>query len=142
MQKRIKGPGNGNEKIQSFMKNEKIPENLDQAIEFLEVLSKEMTEMKDMSEDEFGGTTHHGFGTNIRNSWKLWWQKSWNEEKPKIVQYFNDLGIYHADDMSGIIMTSFHRKQADKEVNLPGQIEKYKKHWKEQGFKDGIFKND
>ena len=94
-----------------------------------------------MSEQEFGGKTHHGFGTNIRNSWKLWWQKNWDEEKPKIVQYFNDLDIYHADDMSGIIMDSFHRKTTGKEIDLEGQIEKHKKHWKEYGFKDGIYTN-
>ena len=60
----------------------------------------------------------------IRNAWKLW-----AEEKNSLVKYFNSIGIDHPDDMSSIILTSFHRQLNNVDINLDSQIERYKKYW-------------
>jgi len=73
-------------------------------------------------EDDFVVRIHHGFGTWVRNTLGLW------EDGPP-VKYFNDLGIYHADDMSSIIFTSLWRKYHDVDINLDDQVRKYRDHW-------------
>lgn len=81
---------------------------------------------------------HHGEGTSIRNGLKLWWHSSWNEPKPEIVQWFNDLNIVHADDMSGSIQAALEAKKNGEPFDINEHIKRYFEHWKKQGFKDGI----
>jgi hypothetical protein len=45
---------------------------------------------------------HLGLGMWIRNNWGLWGGS-------RLSRWFNAQGIYHPDDMSGIILTSFWR---------------------------------
>jgi hypothetical protein len=66
---------------------------------------------------------HFGTGMGIRNSWGLWKGDS------GIGKYFRDLGINHPDDMSSIILTSFHRYLNDSDIKLEEQIEFYKSYW-------------
>ena len=78
-----------------------------------------------LDEDEAIATVHSmlsGYAMFIRNTLKLW------HDGPA-VKWFNSHGIYHADDMSGIIFTSLHRQQNDKEVGVPGQIKHYRDYW-------------
>jgi len=128
---------------------EHVPNTLDEAIEILtEYFKDHISEIRNMSESEFSGSVHMGAGMGIRNAWNLWWYDGhpydgdggWPEEKPKLTEYFNSIGIYHGDDLSGIIMSSFYRSVAGKNRDLEGQLEIYSKHWKEQGFEDGIYK--
>jgi len=65
---------------------------------------------------------HHGFGTFIRNTFELW-------SKGPAVKWFNDRGIYHADDMSAIIFTSLHRRENKKYTMVNKQIKHYRAHW-------------
>jgi len=65
---------------------------------------------------------HHGYGTFIRNTLELW------HDGPA-VSWFNEHGIFHADDISSIIFTSLHRRENGREINLDEQIDKYRKHW-------------
>ena len=80
-------------------------------------------EFKKISEEEFTGKTHFGLGIWMRNNWSLWGGS-------RLSQYFNEKEIYHPDDMSGIILTSYHRKLTDKNIDLEGQISYYKTYWK------------
>jgi len=75
-----------------------------------------------LDEDSALSQSHHGFGTWLRNTLGLW-----HDGPP--VKYFNDLGIYHADDMSGIILTSLHRKFNNKDINLDEQVKHYIEYW-------------
>lgn len=124
----------------------KIPDSLDEAIEILVEHNKDqLDKLRTMTEREFGAAVHHGAGRGIRNDWCLWWYDghgydSWPKEKPKLTEYFNSLGIYHGDDLSGIIMTSFYRHVAGVPRDIEGQLERYKNHWKRAGFADGIFR--
>ena len=65
---------------------------------------------------------HHGMGTFIRNTLELW-------ENGPAVKWFNDNGIYHADDMSSIIFKSLHRRVNGNDIKLDDQIKKYRDHW-------------
>lgn len=106
------------------MKKEEI-KNLNDCFEWLDSLKTE--DLNDwVSEDENKAIAmaHHGFGTMLRNELGLWNDGS-------LVPFFNDLGIYHADDMSGIIITSYHRKKNGKKIMMRKQIQRYIKFWDE-----------
>jgi hypothetical protein len=62
------------------------------------------------SEDE-AMMVHHGYGTFIRNTLGLW------HDGPAVA-WFNKQGIFHADDISGIIFTSLHRRENGVDINL------------------------
>ncbi len=76
-----------------------------------------------MDEEKAMGTAHHGIGRVLRNELELW-------GKNKLTEYFKRKGISHPDDMSGILLTSFHRRLNNKDICLEGQIETYIEYWK------------
>ena len=55
------------------------------------------------------------FGMWIRNDWGLW-------KNSDLEQFFLRKGVVHPDDMSGIILTSYHRKLNREPIDLNGQI--------------------
>jgi hypothetical protein len=59
----------------------------------------------------------------IRNSWGLWRGDS------GIAKYLRNLGLNHPDDMSSIILTSFHRYLNRIDIKLDEQIKYYKDYW-------------
>lgn len=70
---------------------------------------------------------HDSFGRWIRNNWGLWDQNS------ELHKYFKTLGLWHADDMSSVILESFWHHLRNEPLDIDAQIEKYKKYWKENG---------
>lgn len=102
----------------------KIPKDLEGCFD---ALNRELGEVsiegiKKMTEDAFVAATHHGLGKNLRNLWGLW-------ETSELVQYFHAMGIHHPDDMSGIILRSYHRRLMDKPLDLERQVQFYKDFW-------------
>jgi len=98
-----------------------VPIDLNDALEFLDCL------WRDTDKEEFKNKPegrHFGTGMGIRNSWELW------SGDTEISQYFRNLGITHADDMSGIILTSFHRYLNNLDIKLDEQIAYYKEFWR------------
>ncbi|QIA08837.1 DUF6794 domain-containing protein [Draconibacterium halophilum] len=86
------------------------------------------TKVQSWTENEFCGNAHLGFGMWMRNNWGLW-------SGSRLQVYFKDKGIYHPDDMSGIILTSYHRYLTGKDVELKKQIKEYKAYWKSTNAK-------
>lgn len=80
------------------------------------------TEIKNWSEDELIANTHFGFGMWIRNNWCLWGGS-------RLSKHFNGLGIFHPDDMSSIILTSYHRYLNGEDIRLQQQIDHHKAYW-------------
>lgn len=78
----------------------------------------------EMPESEFTSRYHFGFGRYLRNSWALWMGS-------RLSKYFNDMGIFHPDDMSGIILSSYYRFLINEDINLESQVEYYKNYWKQ-----------
>lgn len=66
---------------------------------------------------------HHGTGRWIRNNWGLW------DKKSEIHKFFNSIGVYHADDMSGIILNTTHRILNKQPIKLEEQVGKYINYW-------------
>ncbi len=102
----------------------KKPINLDECLDQLE---------KMIDKDEFlkNNTVvyHHTAGRHIRNEWGLW------DEKSELHKWFKSIGIWHADDMSGIIFDSLKRKLKGEDIKLDEQVENYKEFWKKSGIK-------
>lgn len=91
------------------MMEEIIPKNLEEAIDFL---------LK---------TGSHTFNPTMgmRNAWGLWGGS-------ELAQWFYERQIYHADDMSGIIVDSYHKTLVNEPINLDEQIKRYHKHWEKE----------
>ena len=81
------------------------------------------SEIKNQTEDEFTTNSHFGLGMWMRNNWQLWGGS-------RLSKYFNQLGISHPDDMSGIILSSYYRNHTGMDINLDEQIEYYITYWK------------
>ena len=58
----------------------------------------------------------------IRNKWELW-------NGSDLAQWFYLKEIYHADDMSSIIVLSYERYINNIPINLESQIKFYQKYW-------------
>lgn len=78
--------------------------------------------MKNLTENEFSSRLHHSFGMWMRNNWQLWGGS-------RLSKYFNDKGIYHPDDMSGIILDSYHRNLNGQEIKFDEQVKFYQGYW-------------
>jgi hypothetical protein len=103
---------------------QKIPNNLGEAIKFLEKnLKPEDREhlVKNLGKDPW---IHFGFGMNMRNNWKLW------EKGTPLHDWFERVGIFHADDMSSIINKSFVRYIKNEPIELEEQVKHYQDYWK------------
>ena len=107
-----------------------IPKNLDDCFKQIDGFWADSTKMmiRQWTESEFSVNAHFGFGMWIRNNWALW-------RGSRLSKYFNEMGIYHPDDMSGIILTSYHRYLTEKEIKLDEQIKYYKDYWEKQAKK-------
>jgi hypothetical protein len=101
------------------------PVNLEEAVNQLKIIHHDTTKQKilEMSEDEFLAGAHFGLGMWIRNNWGLWKGK-------ELAIYFNSIGIYHPDDMSGIILTSYYRELHGQDWEVDEQAQYYQDYWK------------
>ena len=68
---------------------------------------------------------HFGLGMNIRNNWGLW------DRKGYLYEYFENMEIYHPDDISSVILTSYHRMLNDKPIEINKQAKHYQEYWEE-----------
>jgi hypothetical protein len=78
--------------------------------------------MKKLTENEFSGRLHLGFGMWMRNNWQLWGGS-------RLSKYFNNKGVYHPEDMSGIILDSYHRNLNGQEIRFDEQVKYYQEYW-------------
>ena len=101
------------------------PINLEEAVEQLKIIHHDTIKQKilEMTEDEFLGGAHMGLGMWMRNNWGLWKGK-------ELAKYFNSIGIYHPDDMSGIILSSYYRELHGQEWKVDEQVKYYQDFWK------------
>ena len=102
-----------------------VPVDLDDALNYLDCRWSESDKdgFKNKPENDAVSDLHMGTGMGIRNSWGLWKGDS------KIAKYFRDLGVNHPDDISSIILTSFHRYLNKNNINLEEQIKSCKDYW-------------
>jgi hypothetical protein len=93
-----------------------IPKDLEDCFRELDKL------LTENNREKFGETMpayyHMGLGTNLRNRWGLW-------SSSRLREFFLDLGITHPDDMSSIILNSYHHYVNGNEVTVERQLSKY-----------------
>jgi type II secretory pathway component PulJ len=108
-----------------------IPKNLEDCFSQINSFWNDSTktQVKNMKEEEFTGKMHLGFGMWMRNNWHLWGGS-------RLSKYFNDLGVYHPDDMSGIILDSYYRYLSNEEIKLEEQVKYYQDYWENSRKKE------
>lgn len=95
------------------------PETLYECFEVLDDMkNKDMKEWVKMKESDAIAFSHHAIGQWIRNNWGLW-------DEGRLKNWFIVNEIQNADDMSGIILTAYHRMKNNKEIKLSELFEYY-----------------
>lgn len=119
-------------------KDEYVPKNLNDALSFLNCIWSDSSKVSFKTKDEKDAVVelHFGTGQAIRNNWGLW-----EKRKNSLVRYFNRYGIYHPEDISSIILTSFHRNLNNKPIDLDKQIEYYKAYWEKAKTRQDSIEN-
>lgn len=105
-----------------------IPKTLDEAVNVLyKELEKDEQFFLEVKEGRKNlNVLHHTTGMQIRNSWGFW-------SGSELRDSFLDMDIFHADDMSGIILDKLQAKVRGKEFDLNKEIRRYQKHWEKIG---------
>jgi hypothetical protein len=101
-----------------------VPKDLEEAFkELKKMLHPDLIkEIKEGKEEDM--VSHHmGLGRWLRNNWALW-------GGGRLAKHFNSLGIYHPDDMSGIILDAFWCHLNGKPLRLEERIAYYKEYWR------------
>lgn len=114
-----------------------IPNDLDEAhADLLRRLPKEtIEEMKSGTEDDMI-KYHFGLGMWMRNNWGLWQGGS------SLAAYFNQLGIFHPDDMSGTILDTFWCKLNNQPFRLEERVAGYQTYWRAMKKPEGVSPKD
>jgi hypothetical protein len=112
-----------------------IPKDLDDCFKQINKFWNDSTkrQVKSWAENEFTAKAHLGFGMWMRNNWQLW-------HGSRLSKYFNDLGISNPEDMSGIILASYHRYLLSRPIKLDEQLSYYKDYWKKVKLEDSLNK--
>lgn len=98
-----------------------IPKDLNDGLERLNFLvgEKFKNDFKSINEREaVEGINFVGLGMQLRNEWKLW-------KGSDLCQYFLVIGVQEPEDMTRIILTSFHRRLNGRDIDLVRQVELY-----------------
>lgn len=117
------------------------PKTLEECFEILDSFLQDKEQFKNSPEENVMGVCHMSLGLWLRNNWYLWWSEElrdkvtksnhsklpmekidYPQEMPELVKWFRDKGLKHADDMSGVIIISYHRKLNDKPLDVDKQI--------------------
>jgi hypothetical protein len=106
-----------------------IPATLDEAITRLLKLCPPETREDVLYNGGQVAHYHSGFGRSLRNTWGLWEGIC----ASPLRDFFLNLGVWHADDMSGILLESTFRVLRGDPVDLQGQISDTLNYWKQQG---------
>lgn len=110
-----------------------IPENLEDCIKSLDEIYTDSVkiEIAKLTEIEYSSRNHLlGIGIWMRNNWQLWGGS-------RLSKYFNQIGIYHPDNMSGIILVSYHRYLRNEEIRLDEQVKSCQEAWEKMKKENG-----
>lgn len=102
----------------------RIAKNFDEAVSILlDILNdKQKEDFKKMDLTSFKAAMHFTVGMEIRNYWKLW-------QGNDLTKWFNKNGIFHADDMSGLILQALYSKIKNDEFNFKAAAARYWQYW-------------
>jgi hypothetical protein len=113
-----------------------VPRNLEECYVALDEMKiQDLDSWLNQEENAALGMSHFGLGMWIRNNWDLWATQHTPPWENSLSDYFNNIGIKHPNDMSGIILTSYHRHKNGKDIKLEEQVKHYQDFWKKQNKK-------
>ncbi len=106
------------------------PATLDEALARLEakLRPEDRASILRSTSREFSGAVHFGAGMAMRNEWGLW------DDKAPLTQWFRARGIWHADDMSGIITDALHARVHRKPHDFEAAVDHCRRYWARQGL--------
>ena len=116
----------------------KIPTTLDECFAQLKAMMEEDPEGgKGFLETDDRGKDvtymyHNTLGRWIRNNWGMW------KKEGALYNWLTKLWLHHADDMSGLILTSFWRHMNDKDLDIEGQVKHFQDYWKNKEPHPGL----
>lgn len=104
-----------------------IPQDIEECFTVLEqtLAREDLDFIKNNKTEDHLVKLHHFLGRFIRNEWGLW-------TGSELSRYFNTLGLFHPDDMSGVIITSFYRHLHKLPLQIESQVQRYKDFWEMQ----------
>jgi len=94
-----------------------IPRNLEECFAELKknLTEEQLEKFRNQKEHDAVHDHHFVLGLWIRDKWGLW-------DGSRLAKYFNDIGVLHPNDMSCIILTSFHGHLNNKDIRPEEQI--------------------
>lgn len=113
------------------------PLTLDDAVRHLQKIQSDSLKQRILAqtEEEFTAQVHFGLGLWMRNQWGLW-------RGGPLAKYFRQLGVYHPDDMSGIILTTYYRTLHQQDWQLAQQVQHYQAYWQAAAAHEQRWQND
>lgn len=104
---------------------DRVPKNLNEAVS---ILTEAIESSRDRESLKDPVIHHFGFGMYLRNSWSLW------DRETIIVQWFKkNLGLVHADDISGTILEALACSIKGEDFDPIAHAQTYIDHWKKIG---------
>jgi hypothetical protein len=97
-----------------------IPTNIEECMNRLDVLFSDTTKKYFGGKEEKAAVGEYNMlqGMPIRNNWKLW-------KGSVLSKYFNSYKVYHPEDMTYFIFTSYHRKLNHQPIEFEKQLADY-----------------
>lgn len=104
-----------------------VPKDLKDCIRVLDSLVPDTSKVQLASMDELQavGACHFGLGLTIRNQWGLW-------SGSRLSEYWKKKGVFHPDDMSGIILRCYHRHLTGKPMRARKLIRNSRRSWRKE----------
>lgn len=95
-----------------------LPSNIDEALMYFEKRWSEKSKesFRNMPEDKAVSAQHFGVGLWIRNNWVR------GDRNPVFYNYFKSMGVSEPDYISGIVLTTLHRKLNNRDIDLKTQL--------------------
>jgi hypothetical protein len=97
-----------------------IPTNIEESMSRLDILFSDTAKRYFASKDEKAAVAEFNMmqGMAVRNNWKLW-------RGSVLSKYFNSYKIYHPEEMTYFIFTSYHRKLNNQTIAFEEQLNDY-----------------
>ena len=99
-----------------FLTSKYIPSNIEECFNELkkDLTPEKLEEFKNKKEESLA-EYHFGWGMQIRNDWGL-------RAGSRLAEYFRKMGVTDPDEMSSIILCSFHRYLNNQDIRLEEQV--------------------
>jgi hypothetical protein len=110
-----------------FEKTWNTPRSLEECFVEMDIIINEPMKswIRCMDDGAFSARVHLSLGMFLRNNWGLWHGSPLN-------QSFQEMGLLHPDDMSGVILDSYQRRLKGEDIRLQEQIDMYRTFWSNQ----------